>query len=127
LNTVSAIGLLSVGIIGAPIIGAFNDNHTKNNVEQVSTEIYEATKKDANLFGVKYEAIDAAKADELAVVADLTKEVTDAKTKSGRQSLMTVALAFPMVMGIAFLLIGMWFKSRGGYKAVDIVSGDSAN
>ena len=127
LNTVSAIGLLSVGIIGAPIIGAFNDNHTKNNVEQVSTEIYEASKKDANLFGVKYEAIDAAKADELAVAADLTKEVTDAKTKSGRQSLMTVALAFPMVMGIAFFIIGMWFKARGGYKAVDIVSDDAAH
>lgn len=127
LNTVSAIGLLSVGIIGAPIIGAFNDNHTKNNVAELSTEVYEGSKKEAKLFGVEYEAIDTDKATELATTAGLVEEVADAKTKSGRQSLLTVALAFPMVMGICFFLIGLYFKARGGYKPVEIISGDSAH
>ena len=125
LNTVSAIGLLSVGIIGAPIIGAFNDNHTTNNISEVSTEVYEAAKVDAKLFGVEYEAIDAAVASTTAKTTGLSEEVAAATSKSGRQSLLTVALAFPMVMGICFFLIALYYKARGGYKPVELASGDS--
>ena len=38
---------------------------------------------------------------------------------------MTVALAFPMVMGIAFFLIGLYFKARGGYKPVELAAGET--
>lgn len=118
LNTVSAIGLLSVGIVGGPIIGAFKDNHTRNNVQTLSTEVYEGAKKDAKLFGVSYEAIDGEKAGVIAEKLGKTDELTTATVKSGRQALLTVALAFPLFMGICFALIAVYFKSKGGYKPV---------
>ncbi|MFC5049893.1 MFS transporter [Rubritalea spongiae] len=116
LNTVSAIGLLSVGIIGGPIIGIFNDNHTTNNIKEVSTEVYEASKVEKEFFGASYEATDAKKATELAESVGKSDEVIAATTKAGRQSLMTVALAFPCVMMVCFGIIGFWYKSKGGYK-----------
>ncbi|GAA5493921.1 hypothetical protein Rhal01_00073 [Rubritalea halochordaticola] len=116
LNTVSAIGLLSVGIIGSPIIGVFNDNHTTNNVKELSTEVYEGSKKEANFFGASYEATDKAKAKEIAEKVGKEAELDTAIQKSGRQSLFTVALAFPLVMLVCFAIIGFWYKSRGGYK-----------
>ena len=116
LNTVSAIGLLSVGIIGGPIIGIFNDNHTTNNIKEISTEVYDAAKIEKEFFGATYEATDSAKAAEVAESLGKTQEVTDASKKAGRQSLMTVALAFPCVMLISFALIGFWYKSKGGYQ-----------
>ncbi|MDP6504013.1 MAG: MFS transporter, partial [Planctomycetota bacterium] len=66
LNTVSAIGLLAVGILGTPIMGAFHDNHTTNNVKAMSTEIHAAARTDGTFFGKTYESIDRAKAEELA-------------------------------------------------------------
>jgi len=120
LNMITAVGLLSLGIIGTPVIGAFNDNHTKNNVKELSVEIYEKAKKDANVFGVSYEAIDAKVAEEVAQTLDKNEELTAATTKSGRQSLMTVALAFPLLMGVCFALIALYYKAKGGYKPVEL-------
>ena len=116
LNTVSAIGLLSVGIIGGPIIGIFNDNHTTNNIKEVSTEIYETAKIDKEFFGATYEATDSAKVAEVAETLGKSEEVAEASKKAGRQSLLTVALAFPCVMLFSFAIIGFWYKSKGGYQ-----------
>lgn len=127
LNTVSAIGLLSVGIIGTPIIGAFQDNQYQNNVKSVSTEIYEKSKTEATMFNFKYDSLDAQKASELAADLSLSEEIAEAKGKSGKQALFTTALAFPMVMGFFFLLISLWYKSRGGYKPVELATGETAS
>ena len=118
LNTVSAIGLLSVGIIGTPIIGAFNDNHTKDNIQAMSQEVYEEAKTETSFFGAKYEAVDKVKAAAAAESAGLSEELGTAINKASRQSLRTTAFAFPAVMLVCFGLIALWFKSRGGYKAV---------
>lgn len=122
LNTVSAIGLLSVGIIGGPIIGAFNDSHVVNNVKEISTELYNETKKDSSFMGISYEAIDKAKANSVAEQMDKSDDYATAIKQSGRQSLMTVGLVFPLVMAVCFGLIGFYFKYKGGYKPVELVA-----
>lgn len=121
LNTVSAIGLLSVGIIGTPIIGSFNDNHTKNEVKALSSEVYEGSKTQASFFGASYEAVDRAKAEELVAAKGLEEGYKSALNNATRKSLRTTALVFPGIMLISFILIALWFKSRGGYKPVELV------
>jgi len=120
LNTVSAIGLLSVGIIGTPIIGAFNDNHTKSNIKDVSTEVYEVAKTDGKFFGATYESIDVEAAKTAAVEAGLEKEFGGAVMEASRQSLRSVAFAFPLVMLICFGGIAIYFRMTGGYRPVTI-------
>lgn len=120
LNTVSAIGLLSVGIIGTPIMGAFSDNHTVNNVKSMSSEIYEASKVEASFFGAPYESIDRAKASELADAAGLSDSYSEAANNASRQSLRTTAVAFPLVMLISFTLIAVYYKLKGGYKPIEL-------
>jgi len=122
LNTVSAIGLLSVGIIGTPIMGAFYDNHLKTNVKLVSEEIYQDAAVDGNFFGKSYESIDKGKAIELAEKAGIADEVNEAVIKASSQSLRTTAIAFPLVMLICFSLIALWYKSKGGYRPVELSS-----
>ena len=121
LNTVSAIGLLSVGIIGAPIMGAFYDSHLSKNVKEVSTEIHATVEKKAKIFTVEYSAVDAAKAEKAAKAAGLEEKFKDATDQAGRGALMTTALAFPMSMLLVFIGIAAYFKSKGGYKPVQLV------
>jgi MFS family permease len=121
LNTVSAIGLLSVGIIGTPIIGAFNDNHTKSNVKEVSTEVYEIAKTDGSFFGASYESIDVEAAKSAAAEADLSKEFNGAVMSANRQSLRSVAFAFPLVMLICFGGIAIYFRITGGYRPITLI------
>lgn len=120
LNTVTAIGLLSVGIIGTPILGAFSDNHTVNNVKMVSEEIHTAAKIDASFFGANYESIDRGLATELAEKAGLSEELKGAIGDASRQSLRTTAISFPLVMLIAFGLIALYYRMKGGYQPIEL-------
>lgn len=121
LNTVSAIGLLSVGIIGTPIIGAFNDNHTKSNVKELSVEVYEEAKTDGYFFGASYESIDVDAAEELAEEKGMEKEFEQAVMESSRMSLRSVAFAFPLVMLICFGAIAIYFRVTGGYRPLTLI------
>ncbi|MEM9159816.1 MAG: MFS transporter [Verrucomicrobiota bacterium] len=126
LNTVSAIGLLSVGIIGTPIMGAFSDNHTVNNVQEMSETVYAASKTEASFFGAEYESIDRAKAAAAAEVAGKSAEYGEAINNASRQSLRTTAISFPLVMLIAFALIALWFRSQGGYQPITLEASEKA-
>ena len=121
LNTVSAIGLLSVGIIGAPIIGAFNDNHTKSNVKELSVEVYEEAQTEENFFGASYESIDVDAAKELAAEKGMKEEFHSAVMESSRMSLRSVAYAFPLVMLICFGAIAIYFRMTGGYRPLTLI------
>ncbi len=123
LNTVSAIGLLSVGIIGTPIMGAFYDSALAKEVKVVSPEIYESAQKEKNFFSATYTGIDQGAAIEAGAAAGLVEPMKKAVDNAGRGALMTTALAFPLVMMFAFGLIALWFKSKGGYKPIVLTEG----
>lgn len=120
LNTVTAIGLVSVGTIGTKVLGVFHDSHTTDNVKMLSPEVYEASKTEAQFFGFSYEAIDRAKASELSADVGLGTGYGEAVLSASRQSLRTTAFAFPLVMMVAFVLVTLYFKSQGGYKPIDL-------
>ena len=127
LNTVSAIGLLSVGIIGTPIMGAFYDSNLAKEVKVVSPAIHQSAQKEKTFFSATYTGIDQGAAAAAATTAGLDDEFGVAVDKAGRGALKTTALAFPLVMLICFGLIAMWFKSQGGYKPVVLDDEDGDN
>ena len=69
LNTVSAIGLLTVGIFGFPFLGAVQDHYNAKGIMEVNLELVQKIKienrlfenkpiiDDANLFGIPYTSI----------------------------------------------------------------------
>jgi len=124
LNTVSAMGLLTVGIFGFPFLGAVKDSFDAKAVQANQPALYEqysSTKKFLSV--VPYTSIlasdaigDASLSEEQS--ATLTKEVD----KSARKTI-KVAVSLPLTMAICFGLMVLWFKARGGYKPVDLFAG----
>lgn len=137
LNTVSAMGLLTVGIFGFPFLGAVQDHYTTQAViveeagkfEMVKTEnmqykdmtnpeepvdkpIYETK----NFFGVNYDSVNSG---EFAKLLDEDRqENLDSKLKETSQSSLKVAAVLPLIMAVAFLLIIGYYAVTGGYKPV---------
>jgi len=125
LNTIAGVGMLSVGIVGAPFLGFVQDNSidknlaaydAKNNTALHSTYVTEPKK---SVFG-DYTAVDLKKV-ETAPEADKAAitEVTGAATKGALQ---TVAI-FPVFMLLCYLALIAYFKTQGGYKAVELDDG----
>ncbi len=129
LNTVSAIGLLSAGIIGTPILGAAFDQATQTRVAAEAPYFAEATTVDGSFMWMKHKKIDPSqkaaflhaktKADSVA----LTTVFDDSKEAAGRDVL-AYAARFPIILLVAFGLIALWFRAQGGYKPVQLKGRD---
>ncbi len=140
LNTVSAMGLLTVGIFGFPFLGAIQDSHDAKTVMEAHPAIVEQVKtenrmveakgqesaivQDKVLFGVNYSAINA---DAIMAQPEFPADAKDALNaelqKTGRKTLRTASV-LPIVMAIGFFLFIIWFKAHGGYKPVHLTEHD---
>jgi len=121
LNTVSALGLLTVGIFGFPFLGAVKDNFDAQTVRQEQPALYETYKiADRSFFGWNYDSI---KANEVLADTSLGEadraELKDRIDHSARRTL-RVAAVLPAIMAVAFGLMLLWFRSRGGYTVVHL-------
>ena len=137
LNTVSAMGLLTVGIFGSPFLGAVQDHYntqtviaqeadkfedvktngiqftdTTNPDEPVEKPIYELK----NFFGVEYESVNREEFKKL--LPSENQATLDESLASTSQSSLKVAAILPLVMAAAFLLIIIYYGATGGYKPI---------
>ena len=128
LNTVSACGLLSVGIIGAPLLGVAFDKSIYAQAEKDLPAVVAEAEKQAGFLWMKHNAIDPAKKD--AFIGTLpTDEQKSANEKfasidsnAGRDVLVFAAW-FPCTLIIVFGGIALYFKSQGGYKPIELSEG----
>ena len=125
LNTVSAIGLLSAGIVGAPILGVAFDQSTREAVAVEAPEIVEAASVPGGFLWMKHEKIDpeaaSAYLDTLPAAERTSAEtvMTDARSEAGRDVL-RFAMWFPLTLVVCFGAIALWFRARGGYKPIEL-------
>tara|TARA_B100002049_G_scaffold100617_2_gene74272 strand:- start:1044 stop:2654 length:1611 start_codon:yes stop_codon:yes gene_type:complete len=117
LNAIAGIGMLTVGIIGGPLIGKMQEDSAKNALEPATYE--KISKEDSYILG-KYTAVDANKVSELGEEA--AKETND-KIKVARQGALANVTIFPIAMLIAYISLFVYFNRRGGYKTVEIGGG----
>jgi MFS family permease len=122
LNAMGGIGMLAVGILGAPFIGYFQESTATKELQASNPALYQnvTTKKSWLLSPVlgDYKALDPVK---VAAVQDPAGKasVTAAETASQFAALSKIAV-FPAFMLCCYLALLMYFKSKGGYKAVQI-------
>ena len=114
LNAIAGIGMLTVGIIGGPLIGKMQEDSSKNALEPAT---YEKISTENSYILGKYTAVDPNKVAELGEEA--AKE-TNEKIKVARQGALANITIFPIVMLICYIALFLYFKGRGGYKTVEI-------
>jgi len=129
LNTVSAIGLLSAGIVGGPILGVAFDRsiHDKTVAEQPA--LAEEATAPGSLFWMEHEKIDPEMAN--AYFAALpaadqgpAQEAYDTSKGSAGRDVLKYAVRFPLILLVVFGIIALYFRSKGGYKPVELTEED---
>ncbi|MDB4781645.1 MFS transporter [Akkermansiaceae bacterium] len=136
LNSVSGIGMLAVGVLGFPYIGALQEKKAVSEVAAIEHavdvpgliadgNVAPAALEDKSIyFGtIKYQSLKADEVDTLlAEQSDETKAaVADAQAGSGQKALANMAI-FPLIMLVVYVLLYFSFKSKGGYKPVEVTS-----
>ena len=118
LNAMGGIGMLAVGILGAPFLGYMQESTTTRQLEAANPALYQqiTVKHDYLLGG--YQAIDP---DKRAAVTD-EKSLSDIKTAetNGKFTALGKMAMFPAFTLVCYLILALYFKSRGGYKPVQL-------
>ncbi|MCH2114124.1 MAG: MFS transporter [Pirellulales bacterium] len=131
LNSVSGIGMLAVGVLGFPYIGALQEQKAVSEVAKVESAAAvpnlldngkvtsSALEEKAIYYGtIKYQTWKDGELDKLleGQPDDTKKSIAAAKDSSGQKALADMAV-FPVIMLVAYTLIFLYFKAQGGYKA----------
>jgi len=120
LNTISGIGMLAVGILGFPFIGYLQESTATKKLETTNPAAYQTVTAEKKYLLGDYRAIDPVKA--AAVTDPAGKEALKAANTAGQFSALGKMAAFPTFMLVGYIILIVYFKSKGGYKAVHIAA-----
>jgi MFS family permease len=131
IGAIGGVGMLSAGLLGGPGIGYKQDRFASEHLQAKSPttyQTYKAEKPSKFLFFKEITGLDGAKKGEVLALKDdkLTPTqktdkplLVEANLVGGREALKWTS-AVPATMAVCFLLLLLYFKAKGGYKAVHI-------
>ena len=117
LNAIAGVGMLSVGIVGAVFLGAIQDRYTSSTLQTQNPDLhakYTETKED--FFG-DYTAVNPATLE--AAPAEDKDVLTTVRAAASKNALKVVAI-FPVIMFLCYVVLIIYFRSQGGYRAVHL-------
>jgi len=137
LNSVSGIGMLAVGVLGFPYIGSLQEKKAISEIVAleeaksvpglvseggISSDFLED--KEMYLGAIEYQSLKGDDVDKLLENQDeeIKEAVSGARDGSAQKALANMAI-FPLIMLITYVLLYLYFKSKGGYKPLDVADG----
>ncbi len=118
LNAMGGIGMLAVGIIGLPLIGYLQETAATRQLALANPGVYQQVQVEKHYLLGKYEAIDPVKSAAITVPAD--QAVLAKATTTGQFSALGEMALFPVAMLGGYLVLMLYFKTKGGYKPVQL-------
>lgn len=118
LNTMGGMGMLAAGLLGAPILGSIQDKVIDQELAQRAPEVHQQVTEQERLglLGA-YNPLDSDAVQELPVEeAQIVQEV---RSDSSQIALRYVAF-LPAFMFLCYIGLIIYFRSQGGYKAVEL-------
>lgn len=115
LNAIAGIGMLTVGIIGSPLIGKMQEDSAVDALAVSQSEVLASVTTEKTYFLGEYKAVDA---DKVATLPTEKAEEVNEVVESAKQSALAKVTVFPALMLLCYLGLIAYFKSQGGYKAV---------
>ena len=118
LNMIAGVGMLGVGIVGSVFLGYIQDTSVYSALGEERPAIQEQVGVEKEgLFGM-YHAIDHDLVEELP--EEDQAAIVSIQNLGKKEALATVAI-FPVIMFICYMILIMYFKSKGGYHAEELV------
>src|SRR6187399_2395686 len=120
LNITGGLGMIAAGVVGAGILGFIQDKSVDANIlaydNSHQTQIHSTfvTENKTSFFG-EYRALDQQK---LATASNEDQATVASITDDAKKAALRQIIIFPIVMLISYVLLMLYFKSKGGYKAV---------
>jgi MFS family permease len=120
LNAIAGIGMLTVGIIGGPLIGRMQEGAAEKAIDPA---LYSQVSKPSSYILGPYNAVDPTK---VKALPDEQRTQVQSTEQAAKQRALSTISIFPVIMLLSYIALFLYFKSRGGYRAVDLTGTEAA-
>jgi MFS family permease len=118
LNAISALGMISVGILGGPFLGTLQDASLDRNLLRDNSALHAVVAGPVQQkFGFAFQPLDKAKIKSLS--SSDQAQVQKIVTQTNQAALAKIAI-LPSIMFVCFLALGLFFRQRGGYREITL-------
>jgi MFS family permease len=123
LNMISGVGMMGVGILGMSLLGNLQDRDIGRILQQEHPELYNEVIQPPtpSLFG-EYRPLDQ---DRVKTLPESQRETIETIQMDARKDVLKLVAILPCFMLVCYLLMILYFKARGGYKA-QVLTGHAA-
>jgi MFS family permease len=126
LNAMGGMGMIAVGALGVPFLGAFLDHRVDHTLKETHPAVYAQVMnpKPVTAYYLTQHTIDEKKL--LALPASEQGVVKDVRAQMKQGSLRYIAL-LPATMFVCYLILVLYFIAKGGYRIEQLsMSGEEA-
>jgi len=129
MNVVAGVGMLAVGIVGSVLLGSIQDRaigqalsgYDAQNGTQLHSTFF--TNEKSGVFG-RYRALDEAK---VASSDEQTRAVVSSVVTGSKKIALKSVAILPILMLGAYVLLMLYFRGQGGYRAVALPAAPPAH
>lgn len=116
INAIAGIGMISVGVLGGPMLGAIQDRALDARLRSQDPAVHaQVAGEPHTAYLMTYQPLDRSKVAALPEPAQkLVEEIT---TQNSQQTLATFAI-LPAIMFFCYVGLILYFRARGGYRPV---------
>jgi len=124
LNATGGVGMIGAGLVGAVLLGYFQDTTTSAQLAAREPALAaRVIEEKQSVFG-RYQAVDKARE---AALEPAERERVAAIAKGSQKSALAKVAWVPVGMVVAYLLLALYFRMRGGYRAQELSPTNAAS
>lgn len=113
INLVAGVGMLAVGIVGAPFMGAMQDRAVDENLAAAAPQLYDQViEPRGSIFG-DYQGLNAGS---VAALPEADQETIAGVVEASQKDALRAIALLPVLMMLVYIGLFAYFRSKGGYR-----------
>lgn len=118
INLVAGVGMLAVGIIGNPFMGAMQDYEVNERLAIEAPDLHSRVMEPRRSIFGDYQGLNAGLVEQL---SPSEREVVDAVVSQSQKDALRVIAVLPIIMFVVYVSLILYFRAKGGYRPVEMV------
>ena len=118
INAIAGVGMISVGVLGGPILGTIQDQSLDARLASEAPQIHEAVAGEPHdAYLMEFRPIDRAK---VAQLPEPQRVVVEQIITTNSQKTLAKFAILPAIMFFCYVGLILYFRARGGYRQVEL-------